>query len=612
MPLRAPALGGLLLAVLCLPLSAAAQIDSPDELCAPTDDPCAVVSPVVIADGALLDFGERGFVITPTGRLTSPGGSIAISAKTFFLNPGASINLRGSGDVPSGNLDLTVEELTLIGGTIDVSGETAGAIGITAGRIDLGGDGKLLMNGSTSESEGGLLNLAADEINLNGLVQLNGGSAESGGTANVQSINLLSITGILEAKGGEGDGGSVDLSCGGQVTISSTAAVRLDAAGFGNGGDLNIDAGDSFLGEGVGDLVMQGSLSASGGGSGADGGCIELSAGSACNIAGKLNAASGGSDGGAGSISISCSEQNPGDLAMGADVDAHGAGSEGAGGLVELSANDGSVTISNRVNANGGAGGGGSIMVSAATSITVSDRLSANNTSGSGGGVALSAFGATDANVTVTASGSINADGSSGGVGGAVMLKSCTARVLLRSGGAQSVTASGAGGDIEITGVNRIQIGGKLSAGTEINLVFRDFDPFLESTAILNPSPAFVLDESLDGCGTPLPTRTPTRTPTVLTPTRTITRAIPTSTPTRTRTETPVGPTNTPTARPTPDGPLDTNCDGLPDADPPLGVIAANYDPSVLGFCTNPDANGDGKVTAADLPAILDKAAAAP
>lgn len=103
---------------------------------------------------------------------------------------------------------------------------------------------------------------------------------------------------------------------------------------------------------------------------------------------------------------------------------------------------------------------------------------------------------------------------------------------------------------------------------------------------------------------TPTVTRTPTRTPTI-TRTPTATR---TPSPTRSATTTPTGPTitstpsPTPTITPTPAGPGDANCDGRIDESDVNALIHRLFAPG----CPAADVNGDERVTAADLPLLIE------
>jgi hypothetical protein len=619
MPPRALATGGLLLlAVLCLcvPRSATAQVTSPDQLCSPEADPCVVSSAQTVASGTRLDFGDRTLRITPSGRLNALGGDMSIVARELQLEASGQINQSGSSTVSGGSLDLEVTEFVNIAGTINLNGDSGGFLSAQTMRFDVASTGSVLLNSVQEFGSGGTLDLSAGEVNFNGRVQLNASGDGTGGTATLQIDRTFAVRGVFEAKGGESDGGSIDVSSGGAVTVSDLGSIRLDASGAGGGGDLTLIAGDVSVGPGAGTLVVQGTVSSGGGGAtegGGDAGSLDLSAAEDCLITGRLLAI-GGPGAGGGDITVACSEVAPGDLTMSAEVDVHGGGSDGGGGSVELDTSNGSIEISNKINANGGIGGGGSVAVTASSSISVSDRINVSSAGAAAGDVALSALGLGDAIITLTSSGSITADGSGPeGEGGSISLESCTTRVALRSGG-QSASATGVvgSGSISLTGVNRISIAGRLTSSNDIMLIYRDFDPFLESTAVVVPAPVLVLNEALQGCGTPQPTRTRTLTPTVPTATPTFTRPILTSTPTRTVTPTPTGPTVTPTPRPTPAGPNDANCNGILASDETPGVIEGTFDASFLAICANSDANGDGRVNAADLTSIISKITAAP
>jgi len=602
--------GLLLLSILALsaPGPAAAQVSSADQICAPTTDPCVVSSATQVVSGAMLDFGDRALVITASGRLISAGGAITIFARQLQMDPSSQINLRGTTSTPGGSLDASIDQIFSLAGTVDATGNGGGSINITATRLDVDGSGRFLVNGINADSSGGDVDISADEITFGSgsTLGLTGGAQSTGGTLTMAATSMLTIGGVVDASGGDADGGLMDIEAGGLLEISSTALVRANGGLSGSGGEISISAGDSFMGSGAGDLVMSGTVASIGGGEGGDGGSIDLSAGTGCQLLGRVQAQSGG-EGGGGAITITCSVNAPGNLSMGADIDARGVGTNGAGGEVTLDVGRGTIAVANKINTSG-AQGGGTVSIDGANGITLAERITATGSAATGGDVTLTARGAQDAQVIVTSDGSINADGGGAeGEGGQLTIDACRMRIDSR-GTAQSLTALGTNGGISLTGVREIDIAGRLSAGPTmgfIELIYRDLDPLFESTARFSPAPMLVVDTTLAGCGTPLPTRTATATIPVPTATETPIRLTPTATSTRTRTATPSGPTSTPTTRPTPAGPTDTDCNGVIDADETVGVIAAIFNPQLAVDCPNANADGNDGVTVADVLALI-------
>lgn len=562
---RCPVLALAAVAVFATATGAQAQVTSAAQICAAGVDPCQVTTNVLVADGANLDFGNRALIIGSTGRLTSPGGSIAITARSLTIDSGGQINLRQP-NAGGGGLDLTVTGDVNVSGRIDVGGDSAGSITATFANFVLNSNSaaQILLDGTTSSAIGGTLDLCGDQITLNGRVNLNGGSESLGGDALIEGSTTVVIGGLFTSDGGESDAGSIDVASGGDLLVSTTATIRATGSASGGGGAITLTAGAALLGSGTGTLTMRGKLEARGGSStegGGDGGPIDLASGGACDLAGSINARNGQPEGTGGDISISCDENPPpagpapaSGMQMASQIDVQGLGSGGTAGSVELSTLRGDIIIAKGVDAVGSDGGGGEVTVAANGNIRVADRINANALNGgSGGTVDLSARSGTASSILVTSAGSITADGNSGGLGGSIRLDACETLVDLAGGaGAQSCTARGAQGAIELTGVRRIRVGGRLTAGApgRITLTYRDFEPLFESTASFSPSALTMLDERLTGCGTPAPTRTrtPTRTPTS-TPTRTVTRT-PTTTASRTVTAT-ASATLTPTAVPT-------------------------------------------------------------
>jgi hypothetical protein len=592
MPERPPARRGLAL-LFALALFAAtparAQVSDADELCNPASDPCVVAAAVTVAPDALLDFGDRALRITATGRLNSVGGSLSILCRDLQMDTSSQINLSGTASIAGGNLDVSALATVSIAGTVNVSASAgAGTIAIVASNFSLDAAGRLLLNGA-SENDGGLIDIAAENMDVGGQIQLNGGSFSAGGFATLATASTFSLAGLLSATGGEGDGGFAEIDSDGLLTVTGT--IRLDGANGGFGGEMTLSANGLVPGIPTAHIVMQGTLSSVGGGSsegGGDGGIIDLTAAGGCQLAGRIQVQSA-TDGGGGSVTITCGDTDPGEMTMGSDIDARGLGTFGTGGDVSLTNSAGSIAIINRINASGSnEGGGGTIAADASGNITLSERVTAT---GASGDVSFTALGADDSTILLTQTGSISADGTgTSAQGGAASLEACRTQISFRGGTNQSITALGADGAINLTGVRQIEIAGRMTAGPSggaIRLTYRDVDPFIESTAFFNPAPLVVVDDSLVGCGTPVATRTPTTTVLVNSPTNTALRITPTQTPTRTLTATPSGPTSTPTARPTPAGPGDKNCNGILEADETRGVITSIFDASFALVCPN-------------------------
>jgi len=417
-------------------------------------------------------------------------------------------------------------------------------------------------------------------VEVSGSIVAAGTAFGNGGSISLEVIEDAIVTGLLNASGSDDDGGDIVIDAGGSVVLGSAeraAATVINigvARGAGFGGELIVIAGDRELGDGDGAFELRGVVVGRGGSSlqegGGDGGSVQVTADAACTIAGVIDVSSGvGEDVSGGSISLDC-------------------GQSGGGGVSSLAG----AALLARASETGAIGG--SIGIEAPGPIV----LTATTVDSSGANaqeLSIRSTGRPDSTVLLEGGTVVRADGTGPeGSGGDVGIEGCVAAV--RNGA--RVTALGPGGEVTVTGVNRIEIGGELKADAStgsVRLVFRGvypgFDslPFIESTARFTPDRVEQANPALQGCGAPTPSSTATPTVTPTSPNRTP--------PTATRTRTP---TLTPTATPTPAGPADTNCSGTVDrAEVEIaGLVRAIFDGR---FCQS-DPNLDRRGTnAADL-----------
>ncbi len=475
---RSPARHGLaLLPALALlaATSAGAQVTEPDEICNPASDPCVIAAAVTVEAGAFLDFGERTLRITASGRLISLTGDVTIFCRQLQMDASSQINLSGTASDSGGSLDVSASDSVSIAGTVNVAASAGpGNVTITATRFELPAAGRMLLNGG-SESDGGGLSIAAEEIAIAGQIQLNGGSFSTGGDALFEAASSFSLSGLISATGGDGGGGAVTIESGGLLTVTSTGVVRLDGSNGGSGGEMTLAAGDFLPDVAADNLFMQGTLSAIGGNStdgGGDGGAIDIAASRGCQFAGRIQVQSG-SDAIGGPVTISCGDTlRVSDIVMATDIDARGLGTSGEGGEVSLVGSSGSVTVSNGINASGGnEGSGGTVAIEAGSSFTLSALISATGGEGGGGAVTIGSEGL----LTVTSTGVVRLDGSNGGSGGEMTLAAgdslpdVAADNLFMQGtlsaiGGNSPDGGGDGGGIAIVASRGCQFAGRIQA----------------------------------------------------------------------------------------------------------------------------------------------------
>ena len=219
-----------------------------------------------------------------SGTITAPGGTLVVTTSDYNP-PSAGISLTGSAclnvagltltpaanadssSIPGGKVELITGQGTLQmaqGTIIDVSGSggsDAGAIVISAPNSAVDLQGNLL--GNSNGGQGGALSLDAGSIitPLSALFT----TLTSGGFNS--AVDLRQRSGDLQVGAGQGMAAhEISLTAdSGNITVAGT----LDASAAGSGGIVELYAGK--------DLVVSGSISAAGTGSGATGGDVTLS-----------------------------------------------------------------------------------------------------------------------------------------------------------------------------------------------------------------------------------------------------------------------------------------------------------------------------------------------
>ncbi len=385
----------------------AADIVAQNGSTCPATGPCTITLVFNIGSGCLLDFGTRDVTLAGTGQLNLGAGAVSINAGSFTIAVGGYINGRGDltnpvGDGANGVLFYlsTSGNVTLQSdiAVIDVSGMTsAGDLSITAGGTVTLAGGHLIADSLTTTGLGGDINITTggdiitqslslisanggdvgsgsvelypngrvalgDRIDvrgsMGGSVDINAGAdvvtenilasatsaGDDGGSVNVvagtqvQMLGVVSADGVALVTGGAGFGGSITVqSLYGDVTVANDLTAR-GASPDGDGGLIDLNSAGSLIVQSAALLSAQGDIAG-------NGGTINLTASIGISTSGPLDG-SGGVSGGAVNIDA------PGDVALGAKVDASGYIVGSSGGSVTALAGDGgqgSLTISNTV-----------------------------------------------------------------------------------------------------------------------------------------------------------------------------------------------------------------------------------------------------------------------
>ena len=392
-------------------------------------NPCVVSQNFEAPDGCELDFGTRTVVFLSTidassAALTVRAGTIRVEGRLFARDTAGVTR----GGVVSLNATTSI---TVAGGRIDVSGNSAGLMRLIAGdTVDLQATSVMRANGiqgaGPNSASGGSVDVrAGNSITDKADIDVTSGNQGEGGGVTFTAGTNIVVDYPINAIGGAFDGGDIDLLAGDDISIGRS----LTASGTtgGSGGDISARAGLDALG-GVrsgGRLTVLANLTADGSSdaeSGYDGGEITLAAlGDVQVAAGVTLRANGASpDGAAGSVALDTSDSAvgritplDGDILCAGLVILKGVGIESDGG--DFDATGGRNVTLGSIDVSGGSGG--AVSVEAGNNLTVGATVtaSATTTLGTGGAIMLEAGRADFGTLTVAASISAHSGASSSG-----------------------------------------------------------------------------------------------------------------------------------------------------------------------------------------------------
>lgn len=405
---------------LALNACTAAQISSQDSSCPTGTGPCSITKNFTIANGCVLNFGTRAVTVTSSGTLDINSGFVSISAGSLTVAAGGFIDGRGTTAAPNdrgGSLliqttgNFAIQKATA-SGRVEVSGDIAGGLIL----LNIGGSinvaGKLLADGLTVAGEGGsLLVSAGGDIILTSTAEVSvagGNESVGGGVLDMEAGGRIDL-GVTVNAGGS-DGGIVE------ITAGTDAVVRkIDAEATGDSGDggcVNVIGGTNV--QALGDLLVSGSASTTESGGG-DGGfiCLEARFGHVTTVSGvDIEARGQFPEGGGGALLVLARGNIT--IASGSTMSTRGNGTESCGGEICLEA-ELDLTVAGAVDGSGG-GGGGDVDVGARRNVTLSGSVDATgrNPGGLGGSATVEAGRVGRGNLTL--SGTLNASGGDCGV----------------------------------------------------------------------------------------------------------------------------------------------------------------------------------------------------
>ena len=416
-------------------------------LCAPTSGPCDATSvtvsePIeVTTGGCTFDLGGRTLTLQRTFEMIGTGFVTIQNVGNVTITATAKLKARGDFVRPEGKI-IEGGTITIIssgsithGGRIDVTGDSAGRIVLTAaGNVTTQGGSDLQGIGNSTSvddgarfADGGTLEITSTggAISIGGPIVMTGHSAAQGGIVIMQAARDLDVEQPIDASGGANGGGTVDLSAGDDITITHPISVD-SVGGGGDGGDIEIAAGEDVLGGVIagGTLAMDGgsvNMRASQADSwGGDGGGLMASSHGPLLIGplAPIRANAGlNFSGDGGTVTLRSGDDNvdavaatDGDMSLQGLISAKSGGVGGVGGALAVNAGR-NLSVSGSVDL-GGKSGGGSVQgaVGGATTLTSAITADGTNATALGG-----AFSFRSCNLTVSSTGRIQVPGASGG-----------------------------------------------------------------------------------------------------------------------------------------------------------------------------------------------------
>lgn len=346
-----------------------------------------------IVEAGTIEIAAGGPVIIAGRLLARHLSSLGTGGAIMIRSPGDVTSLAGSLISASGGSDSGGGGLVTVmaGGTIAL-GEEIDVSGSDGGTVTLSADADIVLNairaiGNGDAGAGGTIDVDAgasvrvgDRILIQGTGSRTGSGGGEGGLAFVQAQFgdvVVASDVVAEGAAPDGGGGEIVLTARGTITIQSGATLSVRS----NGGQCC--GGFIGLAANAG-ITSAGKLDASGG---ARGGEIGLDAQSDVALDGAVDAAGRNVGSVGGMVRIQAGAGSPGSLAINTAIDVRGGkcGPQlgcGAGGSVDLSGCSVVVATSGSIQA--GAAEGGEIMLTGREQLTIQGALDATATVAAG------------------------------------------------------------------------------------------------------------------------------------------------------------------------------------------------------------------------------------
>ena len=421
------------------------------------------------ANGNVFVINPNGIVISSDGVI-DVGGSAVISTLDIddndFMDGGTN---RFYGDSTTGvsnfgTIASAGGDVILLGGFVD----NKGAIGALDGTIALGSGGDILVN-QAGES---LITVQGasdyDETGLNNSGSVRGASVEMKSHGNVYAL-AINNTGVARATGATRSNGRVRLmASGGSGNINLGQGSSITAQSGASGGDIQVTSTSGNVTV-AGDLIADGSVR---------GGSVAVTGNSVTQTSDSMVSANGVTNGG--TIAIDSATTTSVDGAVFA------AASTGAGGSIDVTATEVEIGSQAVIGVDGTRSGG---------RIRIGGEFRGTDVAG-----------LREADLTTVSAGAVISADASLGDAGSVIVWANQDTIFRGDVSASAFGATGSGGLVEISGLERLALGGSIAA----NAVSGDagtvlFDPgtinigYFNSAAGFNEIEIATVNELLEG-----------------------------------------------------------------------------------------------------------------
>ncbi len=397
-----------------------------------------VASTLNVSDAEFLAGGDLNFSGPSEAGVENYGRINAVGGDVFLI--GKHVVNAGSISASNGRVGLAAGSDVLLAAEPDANGEqvfvrpTPGGVGSGTGISNTG-----IIQGASVElkAHGNMYALA---INNGGTIRATGVTRSGGSVFLVAEGGRIDNTGIIEATLPNGDGGRIVIDGGAGGLVNAGGQILAEAIGGGTGGSVTI------LGEEI--YVPGGAVISANGGTG---GTVQIGANPFSNVPGEAEALSvdiapgssvsaNGLTGAGGQVTISGGDA--GVVTVGGEVSA--TSDEADGGEVHVKGHDVTASSTSTINVSGGQNGGGAY-ITADGQLIAAGIVMARGVNGTGGRINLDS----GPNGSTEVTGTLDAVGG-GGNGGQVIVEGNEVTV----GSSAVIDASGetGGGTVAIGG----------------------------------------------------------------------------------------------------------------------------------------------------------------